>query len=203
MSQAHAQLTVHKYFCHCQHELCNITCLVVFLDWCLDSRILYWDQKWGGSPTSPLPPPSKRNPPQPHSFWCLSPPSPAPILTFTASLCAWVLQEQEEAPTLHWERNHGFTYSHTFFELNGLRGCERFCGFPPNHFSTSLAWKKWQKDVIQSKMFGCKGKNIPPVPFQLSPARAALPCIDQTIICSFIHRAEGEKKKKRRAWTTL
>lgn len=34
--------------------------------------------------------------------------SPALILTFTANLWAWVLQEYEESLTLHRERNLGF-----------------------------------------------------------------------------------------------
>lgn len=141
--------------------------------------------------------------PPPPSFWSLSPPSPAPILTFTASLCAWVLQEHEEAPTLHWERNHGLLTIILFLSSMAWEAVKGFVVFPLT--TSPLLWheKSDKKMLVQCKMFGCKGKNIPPVPFQLSPARAALPCTDQTIICSFIHRAEGKRKKKEESLNNL
>lgn len=39
-----------------------------------------------------------------------------------------------------------------FFELNGLRGWERFYSFPPNHFSTSLAPTSGKKLLVQCKI---------------------------------------------------
>lgn len=68
-----------------------------------------------------------------------------------------------------------FTYNHTFFELNGLRGCERFCGFPPNHFSTSLARKKWQKDVSSMQNVWLQGKKYPTSSFPVVSSKSCTP----------------------------
>lgn len=43
-------------------------------------------------------------------------------------------------------------------------------------------------------MLDCKGRKIPPFAVQFTPARTTLPCTDQAIIYSLIHRGKERKK---------
>lgn len=144
---------------------------------------------WVSSTSSPLPPCKGKKSPTLSLVPITSQPNPH-INIHCKSLCMGPEGTGGRIDS-SWGKKSWVRISSYFFELSGLRGC---CGFPPNHFSTSSAPKRDKKVLVQCKMFGCEGKKIPPVSFQLSPARSVLPCIDQAVICSLIHM--GEEKKR-------
>lgn len=124
-----------------------------------------------------------------------SPPQPYPNVTIHRRLLPFLHESLCTGPagscggtdtSLRKKCRASVHFSSYFFELNDLRVCKRFCGFPPNYFSISLAPKTSKMMLVQCKVFWLQGKKIIPASFELSPVRAALPHIAQAVHCSLI-----------------
>lgn len=123
--------------------------------------------RWLSASLPPPPSKKKKKNHHPHSLWCPSPPQPYPnvnihrrlpflhesLCTGPAGMCGGTDTSLRKK---WWASVHFSSY---FFELNDLRGCKRFCGFPHNYFSTSLAPKTGKMMLVQCKVFGFREKK--------------------------------------------